>query len=767
MLVSLLAPHDLGAIVATANLANPETDLASLVSDPLASVGNLPGQTPDAIKALAQAIDAARGDDANFKAAKSKIPSWVPARFAGKRRVKAECLDRQIIGLDFDALEADTFENVVAAVKGLLPNCYLAIHTTATERNADGTWRVRVYVILDRQVTPAEWEARVKPFMKSLGETDQNAIDVSRLLYLPVPTEGYRCAVVSGPRTSVDSLPIAAVVSLPVPAPTMPQERVAASTPVEASDSMRKRHTAAAAVLGTAWPEKGRHGAQLALAGALKSSGLNEDDALEILCAVCAIAGDEDPGKREQTIAATWATEVTTGWTTLKGHVDPAVVESARRLLDARVDGTTWADILGRTEAPAAPTKTVTRLTASERSMRVGGDFGARYTTGIPTIDRVTRGGFMKAKFAVVGGAPGAGKTALAMALAHKWLVEGFFVGVLAADEDADALLIRLGQLCGIDRDALEKGDHEARSELAAWCSSVNLLLVDGDEGTDTVESLSEELRDAAKGHPSVLMVDSIQTARSRTSDEGNLDKRSKVGRVVAALKMAAKRDGHFVLATSELARGSYRSKKQAENSNLLSSFKEAGEIEYGVTFAMGLVSQSGSSGLVDAEIVKNRLGTKGELTLRLDQIGASVTEVAEASPEPEPGHAADPTPDLRSRILLALETGDYSSGDKVASTLGVRAGPVRAELKDLVAKGIVTEVKDGRGKVYVVDCDAKRLARVLASVPVHPWSTAGKLAAHASVPVTYVEELVRRGVIRPRLAGPDIDGFMVGDVAA
>src|SRR5678815_4333812 len=129
-----------------------------------------------------------------------------------------------------------------------------------------------------------------------------------------------------------------------------------------------------------------------------------------------------------------------------------------------------------------------------------------------------------------------------------------------------------------------------ARERLAEWCRSVPLILVDGDEDNATIEGTSKELRESAKNKPTVLLVDSAQTARTTTELPKGADLRTRVNDVVRVLKRAAKMDGHLVIFSSELAKAAYRSKNQADNVNALSAFKESGDIEYGVSLALVLV---------------------------------------------------------------------------------------------------------------------------------------------------------------------------------
>lgn len=73
-----------------------------------------------------------------------------------------------------------------------------------------------------------------------------------------------------------------------------------------ADDLLRRvRRAAAGVLLGRYWPEHGRHEAQLALAGVLLQLRFTEEDALEFLCLVCRLAGEEDRGKRISTITHT------------------------------------------------------------------------------------------------------------------------------------------------------------------------------------------------------------------------------------------------------------------------------------------------------------------------------------------------------------------------------------------------------------------------------------------------------------------------------
>jgi hypothetical protein len=83
-------------------------------------------------------------------------------------------------------------------------------------------------------------------------------------------------------------------------------------------------------------------------------------------------------------------------------------------------------------------------------------------------------------------------------------------------------------------------------------------------------------------------------------------------------------------VASSELSKAAYRNKDSSDNVNALAAFKESGDIEYGVSLALVLTSRQGTSELVDAAVVKNRLGPgKPTFMLRLDHERADVREAS------------------------------------------------------------------------------------------------------------------------------------------
>lgn len=257
---------------------------------------------------------------------------------------------------------------------------------------------------------------------------------------------------------------------------------------------------------------------------------------------------------------------------------------------------------------------------------RAFGGLGERLPLSIEAFNAITRGGLPARKLVVIGGAPGAGKTTFAVQLAVELAGKGAHVAIAAADEDADGLLVRVGQILGFDRDALERGDARERDALAVTLDAIpTLMLVDLDEEEATLEEVSAELHRRASGASTVLIVDSIQTARVAGLEECD-GRRAQIDLVMAALKREAKQRGHRVIATCELARGAYRS--QTERIDDLAAFKESGAVEYGATVGLVFRCVQGSNTLVDVSVPKNRLGKRDPWRMELSFRTATFRQV-------------------------------------------------------------------------------------------------------------------------------------------
>lgn len=210
---------------------------------------------------------------------KDAEPVVLGARFSNQRRTRESCVDRNVIpvdvdeGLAFDAAVAKCRARGIAAV----------VHTTA--RHTPTTPRLRIFVLLSRPVTGAEWP-RVQAWVKREFPTvDERALDIARISYWPVKTDSFECAQVDGQPLDVDALP-------PTP--------VAASTISVGDEVLPYRappdETRAANLLAAHWPADGKRAlAHLYLGACLVSLGWSHGQAHGFLDALYTRLGE--PGR--------------------------------------------------------------------------------------------------------------------------------------------------------------------------------------------------------------------------------------------------------------------------------------------------------------------------------------------------------------------------------------------------------------------------------------------------------------------------------------
>lgn len=119
---------------------------------------------------------------------KDELPLVVGALFEDGVRHKTACLGRTIAALDFDD-GTRSFDALLAELRN--KELRAVVHTTAS--HTIEVPRLRAFVELDRAVLPPEWDAKIKPWLRSWGSQDENALDITRITYAPVRIEGYRC----------------------------------------------------------------------------------------------------------------------------------------------------------------------------------------------------------------------------------------------------------------------------------------------------------------------------------------------------------------------------------------------------------------------------------------------------------------------------------------------------------------------------------------------------------------------------------------------
>jgi KaiC/GvpD/RAD55 family RecA-like ATPase len=294
-----------------------------------------------------------------------------------------------------------------------------------------------------------------------------------------------------------------------------------------------------------------------------------------------------------------------------------------------------------------------------------------RLATKFPTLDKATRGGIPAGRRVVLVAPPGAGKTTLAAQWSHDWAIAGARVVYLAMDQDPEAILVRLGQREGLDRDNLEgitgpEAKHAAWLTLADRLAPLPLRVLDGAD--TTVETALAALRALPGDGPIVLVLDSLQTIRCAAAEPAETP-RARMDTILDVLRRAAA----TIVGVSEMNRGGYLAGR-ASPTDTIAAAKESGAIEFWADLLIGLRSVKGEADLVDVDIAKNRLGVKCELRLRLSFARALLTEAEgpdEDAGEPKEADAGD----LDRRILRAVCEQEIRSIDRLAAAVHVRTG--------------------------------------------------------------------------------------------
>ncbi len=258
---------------------------------------------------------------------KGELPLWAPADFKGGHRNIDNVTAVFALTLDVDEDPIPDAHELKRAFFGLRAVCYSSPSATASAP------RWRAAVALSRPVTGEEYSrlwAYLTPRLPF--RVGQASKDPSRQWYSACEgADGsYDFISLTGAALDVDDLLECA------PEVDIVQNTIVAPTVASAPSSIAR--DAAASLLGTAWPVRGRHQAQLALAGALCREGWSQGAATDFLCAVCRHAGDEDRPKREKTTADAYRRAQTgaktQGWTSLAAHVGGGVVDEVRALFN-------------------------------------------------------------------------------------------------------------------------------------------------------------------------------------------------------------------------------------------------------------------------------------------------------------------------------------------------------------------------------------------------------------------------------------------------
>jgi hypothetical protein len=494
------------------------------------------------------------------------------------------------------------------------------------------------------------------------------------------------------------------------------------------------------AAVGAAWPAEGRHEAQLALAGALRAEGWPEAEALEFLCAVCRAAGDEDRSKRQKTIKHTWAKpegEPITGWTRLKSHIDPVLVDATRASLTPHAD---WTERVERRVAEVqarrvaeTPAEMLT-ATASPRSFMVVS--AADLAKPVPPVPYAMRHfGIAPGRPTLLAGYGGSGKTIIVQCLA---------LHMAAGLEKCWGLPIAKGSVLHVDyemtldpikrryqRLALAYGVDLASCALEA-ISMPEIYLSDRDAEQALARVCMGKL---------VVVVDNLAAAIATSLSKEN---ESAVRRYLDILTRVSSKTGcAFIVLVHER-------KKSKDDPGGLQRVRGSSAI----TDAAGSVisvSVAEGDGVITASQTKTSLRRKGdEVTLKIEDVGYDGTFLGMLPDEDAPGlrvvalaekPVSEQSKANQADIKALLVKGPVENKRLIHKKLGKKNDTLNADVDALVVRREVVFVK---GKGYIVDDPMQREARIAAAAGA--CRTPTQLAKAACVDEGVVMDLLAAG---------------------
>lgn len=291
-----------------------------------------------------------------------------------------------------------------------------------------------------------------------------------------------------------------------------------------------------------------------------------------------------------------------------------------------------------------------------------------RYTLGIPSIDRATRG-IPAGKVITIVGRPGAGKTNLATQISLHMARNGCAVFALWADEGAEASAVRIGQMFGFNREKLEDRDSTEEDSFASYLRGIPYYMVDEDSPDASAEALFDLAEKNANGRQVVVVMDSIQILALEEKKAGS--KRAeweKINAFAKFVKRETKRRGWITIQCSQATRGAYRSKKDVDRDDPLASGGGGSGIEYQAD--LQLVLDGSIDDFVRVRVAKSRIGgANTKFHLQFDKKAATFREVVSdedyQTPEQSPVQKAkiSEAKDMIRKVLLS------SGGTKGMST--------------------------------------------------------------------------------------------------
>lgn len=320
--------------------------------------------------------------------------------------------------------------------------------------------------------------------------------------------------------------------------------------------------------------------------------------------------------------------------------------------------------------------------------------------TGFPTLDRWTEGGIPFGASVGILGAPGCGKTTLAIQLARA-AREQYGADVLGAfyDEGDEGAALKLGPQIGIDFEKLREADPEALKRLDEYCldGKSELTFLELHYTLAEMLDLMKEIK--RPDRHAVLVMDTLQKCRFELEEDRA--ERFRIEAIVDSLRSAALALPAMNLMTSEVNRASYASPDKTRRTAGLAAGAESRAIEYGAELLLFLTEVEEE--VVNVEVAKNRIGRgqKGHIRLRHDRPRARYTEIdREASEQAEEELRLEREAAKWSKDEAAVKKALRSYPGRTERALrphaGIRPAVLGAHLEELARKGHAKRSPDG-----------------------------------------------------------------------
>jgi replicative DNA helicase len=235
--------------------------------------------------------------------------------------------------------------------------------------------------------------------------------------------------------------------------------------------------------------------------------------------------------------------------------------------------------------------------------------------TGFGDLDRVLAG-LQKSNLIILAARPGMGKTAFALNMAqHAAVIAkkkiGFFSLEMSREELVDRLLVSQAD---IDAWRLKTGRLDPQ-DLMKLSDAMGVLadaqiFIDDTPGSSVFEMRTKARRLAAEHHVDMLIVDYLQLARGRTTD----NRVQEVAEISQGLKNIARELRIPVIALSQLSRAV---ENRGEKTPQLSDLRESGSIEQDADVVMFLYRKDDDiRESVNLKIAKHRNGALADIDL-------------------------------------------------------------------------------------------------------------------------------------------------------